>query len=213
MNLDTGRLTMLEAAQLGGLAVGSLFIAALGGLMSWGAGPGQHETLQSLGGFRFWIWFFGSSVGLVAFSLGAAVVVLTVRSWLRYEQRLQDWHEVSMEAVIQNQGVEVSQTLTAWELTPSTPRDVLLVALAVHARVQAGESNAHTVRALAGACWLGDIRLGDVGGGQPERIAKAFTDLGLVKGKAARKAGEWIPESTDQVIELVDKNWRKVRLS
>jgi hypothetical protein len=211
MNLDVGKLTIMEAAQLGGLAVAALFVASLGGMMSWGAGPSSAETLANLGGFRFWVWFFGTSVGLVAFGLGTAVVVLTVRSWLRYENRLEEWHNVAIDAVIDNDGIEVSRTMTQWELSTTNPRDVLLVALAVHARHMAGESNAHTVRELSGAVWLENIRLGDIASGQGERFSKTLSELGLVKGKAPRKAGDWaVDGGPEKVIEIVATNWSKV---
>jgi hypothetical protein len=211
MNLDVGKLTIMDAAQLGGLAVAALFVASLGGMMSWGAGPSAGETLVNLGGFRFWIWFFGTTVGLVSFGLGTAVVVLTVRSWLRYENRLEEWHNVAIDAVIDNDGIEISRTMTQWELNHTNPRDVLLTALAVHARHMAGEHNAHTVRELTGAVWLGNIRLGDVASGQGEHMSKTFRQLGLLKNVAPRKAGDWaVDGGPEKVIEIVTANWSKV---
>lgn len=208
MQLDVGRLTITEALAVGGVALAALFVAALGGLLAWAAGPRGWETLGGIGGLRFWVWLFGTLVSLVSFWLGVVVVRLTVRSWNRYEQRLQEWHDAAVAAFEDSEGQAVETTVTRWELSASVPRDVLLVALAVHSQVQAGERNAHTVRALGGDLWLGGLRLGDVA--QAERMSRTLADLGLIEGKAQRKAGEWVPSSADEVLTLVQQNWSRV---
>jgi hypothetical protein len=206
MNLDVGKLTIREATELGILSVTALFVASIGGVMGWAA-------VGHLGGGLIWawVWILGNAIGLVAFALGGVVCWLTVRSWLRYEDRLQEWHEVSIDAFIGADGMEVSTQHTEWELTTNTPRDVLLVALAIHQRVQAGEGNAHTVRELSGAQWIGGVRLGDVTGAQAERMSRALGQLGLVKDKAPRRAGTWAAGSADDVIARVVGGWSKVK--
>jgi hypothetical protein len=37
-----------------------------------------------------------------------------------------------------------------------------------------------------------------------------FAALGLVEGRDKRRAGQWVPGSEGQVIDLIEQNWHKV---
>lgn len=211
MNLDVGRLTMREAAGLGGLAVAALAVATVGGLIAWAAGPHAYEAIDRLSGWRFLLWLFGVAVGVLGWSFSVVVCYLTLQDWTQYRQRLNDWHYAALESFDRSGGVQIEQTLTQWELGAQQPLHVLAVALAVHAKVAAGEAGAYSVRQLAGPTTLGHVRLGDVPQAQTEAMGKTFEQLKLITGRAPRKAGEWAPKSADDVVRLVAENWPKVR--
>jgi hypothetical protein len=210
MNLDTGKLTARDALGIGALALGCLFAGTLGGALAWGAGPGPYGTFAQIGGFRIWLVTFGWAVAALGYGLALVVSWLTWVDWTAYLRRLDDWHQVAIAAVEAADGQEVEQTFTAWELSATVPRDVLLAALAVHHRVQSGDASAHSVRALAGDCWIAGLRLGDVSSSQAAELGRVFAELGLIQGRGKRSAGSWKPDSADEVIQLVESNWGRV---
>jgi hypothetical protein len=215
MNLDIGRLTVLEAIHVGALAVGALAVGAVGGLIAQAAMPGWAQTFRDVGGFRFWFLLFGVGVALVGFALAAITTWLSLRSWLRYEDRLQEWHDVAIDAYIGADGASTETTVTMWELTASNPLHVLGAALAVQAR-QSGTAGAPSVRNLQGDMWLpapggNMINLGEVNTTQAQRMSDVFTQLGLIEGKEPRKAGRWVPSSADDTLRIVAANWHKVK--
>jgi hypothetical protein len=215
MNLDIGRLTILEAIHVGALAVGALAVGAVGGLIAQAAMPGWAQTFRDVGGFRFWFLLFGVGVALVGFALAAITTWLSLRSWLRYEDRLQEWHEVAIDAYIGADGASTETTVTMWELTASNPLHVLGAALAVQAR-QSENASAPSVRSLQGDMWLSSpdgkmINLGEVNTTQAQRMSDTFSQLGLIEGKEPRKAGRWVPGSADDTLRIVAANWHKVK--
>jgi hypothetical protein len=216
MNIDVGRLTVLEAVHVGALAVGALAVGALGGLVAWAALPGPLQTFADVGHFRFWFFAFGSGTAAVGFGLASVTTWLTVRSWLRYEDRLQEWHQVAIDAYEGNDGSTTEHTVTMWELTASNPLHVLGAALAVHAQQSGPAAGAPTVRSLQGDMWLGEgernmVKLGEVNTTQAQRLSDVFAQLGLIEGKAPRQAGRWVPGSTDEILHLVRANWHKIK--
>jgi hypothetical protein len=215
MNLDVGRLTVLEALQVGLMAVGALAVGAVGGLICWGAAPTLGYTFRDVGYFRFWLIVFGAGVAGVGFGLAVVTTWLSVRSWVRYEERLSDWHDVAIDAYIGADGASTETTVTMWELTASNPLHVLGAALAVQAR-QSGSAGAPSVRSLQGDMWLPSpdgkmVNLGEVNTTQAQRMSDVFTQLGLIEGKEPRKAGRWVPSSADDALRIVAANWHKVK--
>jgi hypothetical protein len=177
--------------------------------------PGWAQTFRDVGGFRFWFLLFGVGVALVGFALAAITTWLSLRSWLRYEDRLQEWHEVAIDAYIGADGASTETTVTMWELTASNPLHVLGAALAVQAR-QSENASAPSVRSLQGDMWLSSpdgkmINLGEVNTTQAQRMSDTFSQLGLIEGKEPRKAGRWVPGSADDTLRIVAANWHKVK--
>jgi hypothetical protein len=160
----------------------------------------------------FLMWF-GVQIILISESVGMIIIWITVQEWRSYQRRLQEWHEVTICAVERAGGVEHTTSYTATELSSTSLRDVLLLALLVH-RNQ-GQRKAHTLTALEGEHWLtssngNQHRIGDVRPGEAERIGALFAALGLVEGRDKRRAGQWVPGSEGQVIDLIEQNWHKV---
>lgn len=201
MNLDTGRIDAREAVALFGVTVVGLAVSTVGWLLVWVATPAAN-------GGTFIVLVFGGSVGVMGLALAWVVWRLAVRSWDSHEKRLQDWHDVCIEAHEVNQGLERTRTVRQWDLCVDEFQHVLLVALAVHRRVQGGERTPWSVRNLGGAVWLGSRRLGDVPTGDAERMRQRLVDLGLVTGAGERKAGAWAPVTADEVIDRVKGGWK-----
>lgn len=205
MNLDVGRLYLRDVLALAGVVLGLLALGTLGSYLVYLVQPAQPAPWS---GWQFVLVIFGSSVAALGFGLALVVSRLLYLDWTTYHQRLQEWHEVALDACSSTGGVETQQSYTLWELQSAQPRDVLLVALAVHVRVQAGEPTPYSVRQLDD-CWLGGLRLGDVRNG--EQMARSLEQLGLIRGRGQRKAGEWVPQTADEVLHLVQRNWSQVK--
>lgn len=208
MDLDVGRLTMREAAQLGGLAVASLAVATLGGLLARLTLP---TSFDELAGWRFVLFGFGLALLVVAFGFGVVVCGLTVADWHGYLVRKADWHDATLRAYTALDGVETDQSLSITDFSPSVPLHVLAAALVTHRRVLAGADSPFSVRQLAGPVFLDAVRIGDVSGSAAEELPRVFASLGLVKGRGPGRAGEWVPTTEAEVIAAIAKNWGKVK--
>lgn len=150
---------------------------------------------------------FGATVSGLGISLAWIVWRLAVGSWQAYETRLADWHDVAIEAHATAQGLERTRTIRQWELVSDEFPQVLLVALAVQAKVEKGERTPWSVRALEGPAWLGDYRLGDVAAGEAERMRSRLVEVGLIEGAAPRQAGRWAAGSVGECVEMVMRGW------
>lgn len=206
MDLDVGRLTPADALATGGVAVGALSAGAIGGLVAVLAWPDW--------GWSWWrsvlvLWGVLLAVGGVA--LAGVVVGLMYRSWRRYEGRLDDWHSVALEAYQRKHGVDTTTVVAEWDLRPGIARDVLLVALWCH--LMRGQVDAPwSVRSLtAGPLMLSGRRLGALTDGAARAVAQALADVGLLRGRGARRPGEWTAGSLEDVVQAVMSNWGRVR--
>jgi hypothetical protein len=203
MELNVGRFDPPRAAQQLGLAVGVLTVSSAGGWLC-------YSTAGLMDGWSLFIWWFGFQILLLAESVGLIIIWITVQEWRSYQRRLEEWHEVTLAAVENAGGVEQTSTYTVWELQSTSIKDVLLLALMVH-RTQ-GSKKAHTIDSLKGQHWLGSneaslVRLGEVSPSEAEKFGSLFASLGLIRGRGPKRAGEWVPESEGEVIDIVSKRW------
>lgn len=198
MNLDNGRINWREAIHLFWVSVVGSGVATLGVFLIYLVFPpasGGHVALLIFGGML-------TALGL---SL-ASTWLLGMASWRSYERRLTDWNQLHMKIWKKQQGIDTTRTIKTWELQADDFRDVLLSALGTHAQVLQGTETPWSKRKLEGSMWLGTRRLGDVIDGS--RMRTRFSELKLITGSEERNAGEWMPRSFDDVIEIISKNWR-----
>lgn len=207
MSLDVGRLTARDAAQLFGLSIAALAVAAIGGLLAWLAWP----DYVGWSGWRVVFVSFGLAVGGLGVGLAVVVGRLSVRDWTSYQQRLDDIHQLYLESHEQAGGVEIERTLTGWELTLDKPLHVLALALSVHERVMQGDQTAFSERKIGadGSIWLGGVKLGQISQGAAAEGSRLLADVGLIQGRGPRQAGRWAAQSTDDVIRAVTRDWAR----
>ena len=208
MSLDVGRINPRETVQLLSLTVGCLLVVPLAALVVWVAWPSEFASWS---GFRLVFVLLGVLVGTLGLVAGVVVYWLMLVDWFEYRSRLADWHQVSLDGYVAAGGQETHTELTQWELSPSLPLHVLAAALSVHRRAQEGTPSPWSVRRLEGPVMLAGVRLLDVSASAAVDLANNFAALGLVQGRGERKAGEWVPRSEGEVVELVARNWRKVQ--
>jgi len=197
MNLDAGRINWREAIHLFWVSVVGALVATLGIYLIYLVFPpasGGHVALL----------IFGSMLTALGLSL-ASTWLIGMESWRAYSVRLDAWNSLHMKIWKRQQGIDTTRTIKTWELLDSDFGDVLLTAISTHAQLDHVETP-WSKRKLEGAVWLDTHRLGDVTDGAKMRTK--FTELKLITGSEERNAGEWVPRSFDDVVQIVSKNWR-----
>lgn len=194
IDLNAGRLDVTRAALAGAFVLGALVVVLLG---LWIFGRSESLLWRS----------FGGALALVGLSLGGIVLLVSVQEWTDHRARIADWHALSIESYREIQMAETIEHITEWTLTIDNPAHVLLAALAIHLRQQEGNQLAHSTRQLYGPVFLAGRRIGDISKLNAENMGKQLARLGLIDGRSERNAGEWVPESADEIIQLVTRNW------
>lgn len=197
IDLNQGRLDMVRAAAAGGFVLAALLVA---GVLTWAA-VGAYEA-------ALWVVVVFAGAALVACVVFAAIVlVVAVAEWLDHRRRVQEWHGESLEAY-RKLGAETMEHVTEYTWSSNNIAHVLLSAVYVQLLIDGGTDTPYTVRKLEGPVFFKNRRVGDISRLTAEELGRRFADLGLIEGRSERNAGEWVPRSHDQVVELVLKNWK-----
>lgn len=197
VSLDDGRIDVGRAAMAGGFVLASLAVASLG---LWLVSVGSSTGASLVG-------FFGLGVSGVSLTIGGCVFYVSITEWLDRRRRVEDWHIATLEAWREQGGAETVEQVSEWSLSTENPGHVLLAALYVHMRRSAGEELPYSARALRGPLLIAGRRAGELSKLGAEQMGRRFAELGLVAGRTEGRAGEWVPETADQVIELVTDRW------
>lgn len=214
VSLDYGRFEPATAIKSLLVVLAVLAVSALSGMLVWSVSPGHNEQWSTVGGLRGFLASWGILVLVTSYVVAGVAGWIVIYGWSSFIHRQHDWHIAELSAFEAASGVEHETTVTITELSSSRVLDVLAVALSVHQRVLAGDRTPYSVRELEGDHWLTTgtgqmVKLGSVGAGESERLGKLLSDLKLVRGRAKAKAGEWVPETFDDVVSSVTTNWVK----
>lgn len=217
MMLDAGKPTPREALLTTGVTLAFLAAAMLAALLVYAFSP--KSTLDE---WTPWGIIFASGSGLIAlyclqqaYSYGS----ITRKGWVSYYSRLEDWHSAVLEAYTDMQGIETITSVDVYSYDPTVPHHVLLTALAVHMQLMNGLAQGRqvpfSVRALEGSLMFGTnernlIRIGELAGTTPEKMANTLADVGLIKGRRNNYAGTWAASSLEDVVSIFTQNWHKV---
>jgi hypothetical protein len=195
IDLNSGRLDIIRATLAGAFVIVSLLVAALG--------------------IAIVIYFdsavvvvLGMGIAIVGILLGGVVLYVSITEWLDHRVRVREWHEAAITTYEALRGAEQVEQVSEWELSASNPAHVLIAALWVHLRRQEGENNAYTVRKLGSPIFLGSRRVGNLTKMKAEIMAQQFQRLGLIEGRREGYSGIWVPETADQIVDMVVKRWR-----
>lgn len=215
MDLDAGKPNAKDAFFSGGFTLASLLFAAIGCWLSVWSLPRQYDDSS--------LWYvatgFGSLLALFALRMGWRWGNMTIEEWADYQYRKQEWHEVTIEAYRALRGQERIISYGEYELNPALAHHVLLAGLAVHRSVmQSGSGRAvpYSVRSLEEKLYIGNnasntVLVGELKGTAPEKMSNTFAQLGWVRNRKDGKAGDWAPQSVDELINTFTQNWGKVK--
>ena len=214
MNLDAGKISGTEAFVMAGFSLTSILVMALGGILLVWASPKYNFEMTS---YRAIGMLTGGLIALCGLRFAWSMSGLMLHSWHAYHQRLADWHEAELKAYIDQSGVETITEISQLELTPQIAGHVLLTALAIQHRLQTQEVKQAlwSVRALEEKLYLdggsNSVLLGEINGSKPEQMSATLAQLGLVKNRREGVAGDWTPQSYEDVFNIVAKNWHRKR--
>jgi hypothetical protein len=190
VDLNAGRLDITRAILAGGFVVLALLVVLTGvWIFSWA----ESRILL----------FFGAMLAAIGFTLGAVVLWVSVSEWVDHRRRVADWHALALESYARLQGAETIQHVSEYELSADNPAHILLAALMVHMRIQAGESTPYSVRSLHGPYFLAGRRVGNMSKLSAELMSRKLAQLGLVDGRSPGLAGAWLPQSADEILEAI----------
>lgn len=197
VTLDDGQLDIQRAAMAGAFVLAALAVAALG---FWLVHVGS-----SIGAYI--VGFFGLGVSLVALTIGGCVFYVVLSEWLDRRRRVEEWHIATLAAWQQQGGAETIEQVSEWALSIDNPGHVLMAALYVHMRRVNGEETPYSTRSLVGPVLIAGRRAGELSKPGAEQMGRRFAELGLIAGRSEGRAGEWVPQSADEVIEIVTNRW------
>lgn len=214
MDLNAGEPSPKAALFTSGLTLLFMILAALGAWLGYLFAPEYGE------------WTFVRVVGASLGTLMALFSLLQTRlytkitwlGWTKYYERLADWHDTMLDAYQVNDGQETYTETNLYALTCDMPHHVLVTALVIHHRLNSGASTRqlpYSRRGLEEPLYLGIggsnlVRMGELLGTMPERMGSKLATLGLISGRSNNTAGEWIPQSEREVIEIFVRNWHRI---
>lgn len=190
VDLNAGRLDLVRAALAGAFVLVSLLVVLLG---VWIFSITQSRIML----------FFGAMLAIVGFLLGAVVLWVSVAEWTDHRRRIAEWHALTMDSYARLQGAETVQQVSEYEFSADNPAHVLLAALMIHQRITAGESTPYSVRSLHGPFFLAGRRVGNLSKLSAEHMSRRLGQLGLIDGRGPGMAGAWLPESADEIFEII----------
>lgn len=211
MDEDAGRLVANEAIQFAGICGASLAIGCVCVMLAQASLGGDSYDPAPLRTLRSFGLLLGALGALVAFTFGGVVAWLTLRGWFGYQDRLDRWHFAHLAAYENAGGQQTERELRVSTMTLHEPLHVLAVALAVVERHNETGKVTWSGPALRGDVWLGRLRLGDLGKSDAEQFSMAMSTLGLVRGRKAGAAGQLVTTDAGEVLQLVKKNYGKLR--
>lgn len=211
MDQDAGRLVANEALQLAIIAGGALALGSVCVLIAQLAVGGDSYEPGPIRALRSFGVLLGASGGFLAYGFSFVVSWLTVRGWIAYQERLERWHFAQLAAYEAAGGQQTEREVRISAMTLAEPLHVLAVCLSVVERHKETGRVTWSGPALRGEIWLGRLRMGDLGKSDAEQFSTALATLGLVKGRKTGAAGQLATTDPGEVIELVKRNFGKLR--
>jgi len=214
MDLNAGRPNAKDALYASGFTLLNLVVASIGALIFVWALP--KDAFATWSAVRVVGCAFGGMV--VFFGMGFAWHMgrITTQEWRDYQGRKSEWHTVQIAMYQRANGLEHIREYSEHELRPDLARDVLALGLALHYRYASGvqRRDLHSVRSLEESIYIDAgnraILIGKLAGTSPEKASALFAKLGWVRNRRPGHAGDWVPQSFEDVIDLFARNWSKV---
>lgn len=215
MNLNENKPDAKQAALTAAFTFGAILIMGLGALIIVWSSPdpyGGWSAPRIIGAFT------GGMLALFSFRYAWSMGNITIALWQGYQARLLDWHNAELDMYLAQNGVETIQEISQLELTPDVASHVLVTALAIQYRLARGDTRWRhapwSVRGLEEKQYLSGtanaVLLGELTGTRPEAMSERLAALGLVIDRKPGSAGNWAPQSFDDVFATIAKNWHRL---
>lgn len=194
--------------------VGALFCVLVFWL-AWQAAVSAYDAdgITTMNGRRF-----GSLIASLALIVGASYGAY--RLWVSFlaeiadvRGRRQDWHQQLLWERRQQGGVIVEEERSEWSLRVNEARDLFLIVMYIYLQVRAGRRSPWSIDNLTREpLFLGsstkDRLLGTLSDFEARKVGDELVRLGLVRNRAQKTAGEWVPVDADEVLDRVLRGMR-----
>ncbi len=142
----------------------------------------------SYGAYRLWTSFFAE--------------ITDVR------ERRQDWHDQLLWERRRQGGVIVEEERSEWSLRVGDARDMFLIVMYIYLQVRAGKRAPWSIDNLTrDPLYFGtqdkDRLIGTLSDHEARKVGEELARMGLVRGRAQKTAGDWVPATADETIMLV----------
>jgi hypothetical protein len=223
VNLDTGKPEIFDLIKIGLSGASCILASALG---LWVAAAfGSHTPFEAIfsfaqpgtefiGWWRVIGWFAGWALGVTFWLFGYgfystfADMVAEYRAW---RMRVDQWNDAALAAYNAQGGVETEQTYTEWEMQADNLQHVLLTAIGLHNRIQSGKTFSINGLYNDGLILWGDHqrKFGTFATAHQARLMlDRLAELKVIEGRSESVAGRWLPETLDETIETIERNWK-----
>lgn len=200
MSLEHGALDVVTALRVGAFALLCIIVAVAGAaVVGWSLADRDARGLALVA---------GALVSLVALLVGGTVLGLAVRAWLAHQARLELWNDAALANYELLSGAVEVEEYTEYSFIAANPLHVAWLAYQVHQRVAVDGGTPYSSRELRGPIIVAGRRVGELSKVQAEAVSRMFAQLGLVEGRVEGYAGRWVPQSTDEALQLVIARWR-----
>ena len=219
MDLNAGKPDPKEAAFNALFTLGAYLIAGIAALAFVWSLPETDFT-------GYIAWHLTNVIGILVSGLivfatlryGWAMGNITVKLWHGYHSRIERWNDEVIRSYRAMHGQEITNTVSIYELDPNVPSHVLITALLVQHRLAHAANQRElpwSTRGLADRLELtsgnNSVLLGELGGTRPERMSMRLAELGFISNRKPGSAGNWVPQSYDDIIENYARQWSKVK--
>jgi hypothetical protein len=109
--------------------------------------------------------------------------------------------------------VIVEEERSEWSLRVNDARDMFLIVMYIYLQVRAGKRTPWSIDNLTrDPLYFGtntkDRLIGTLSDHEARKVGEELARMGLVRGRAQKTAGDWVPSSADQTIEYVLRGMR-----
>lgn len=218
MDLNSGKPDAKQAALSASFTLGASLVMALGVLgFSWslpqndfGQLTWRATNIAGLAASSFVVFF----AARYAWSMGNITIVL----WEDYLHRLRDWHQAELWAYTARDGVETTQAVSVYEYSADVHYQAFVTAILKHRETLRSAQQRelpYSTRGLEHPLELSSgantLVMGNLTGTQPERMSNRLAELGYVVNRKPGYAGEWQPQSYEDIIDTFAARWAKLK--
>lgn len=196
INLDSGKLDVIQAGMAGGYVLVAMLVVSLG--------AGMVIYIEST-----FVRGLGAGIAIIGIAFGGTVLYVSLTTWLDHRRRVEQWHQATIETWIDMSGSERLEYVNEWELSSSNIAHVIVAALWVLDRIREGETNAHTVRKMTGPLFLCGRRIGNLTKDNAAAMGQQFARLGLIQDRREGFSGTWVADTADQVFYTILERWKQ----
>ena len=208
-DLDHGRLEWKNAAIFGAMIIAGGAGGITLGLAAWSIVPGDYQPWSVT---RAWGVGGAAVLSAICWTFAAFVAWRMFAGWQRHAAWVEDCRAHWLASSAKRNGLAIAEQTNEYTLYPNKVPDLVLATIWIQYQVEAGEHAPWSVRSLRGddgpLMLTSGSRSASIGTFTPtgaEEVGRIIAQAGMVRGRKGGTAGEWIPTSMEEAIEMIVK--------